>query len=139
MLYHLFDLLERGDYLPGAGLFRYLSFRAALAVVVSLIVSVGTGGYIIRRLRAAQMGETVRDLGLAGQKQKEGTPTMGGIIIILAILIPALLFARLDNVYVLMMLVSTVWMGAIGMRDDYLKIRKRNKEGSRAGIRSSVR
>ena len=130
MLYHLFDFLERSDFhLPGAGLFQYLSFRAALAVVVSLLVSVGTGGYIIRRLRAAQMGETVRDLGLAGQKQKEGTPTMGGIIIILAILIPALLFARLDNVYIVMMLVATVWMGAIGMRDDYLKIRKANKDG----------
>ena len=129
MLYHLFEYLERTGSLPGAGLFQYLSFRAALAVVVSLLVSVGTGGYIIRRLRAAQMGETVRDLGLAGQKQKEGTPTMGGIIIILAILIPALLFARLDNAYVVMMLVATVWMGAIGMRDDYLKIRKRNKEG----------
>ena len=129
MLYHLFDLLNERDVLPGAGLFQYLSFRAALAVVVSLLVSVGTGGYVIRRLRAAQMGETVRDLGLAGQKQKEGTPTMGGIIIILAILIPALLFARLDNAYVVMMLVATVWMGAIGMRDDYLKIRKRNKDG----------
>lgn len=129
MLYHLFELLERGGAIPGAGLFQYLSFRAALAVVVSLLLSIGTGGYFIRRLRAAQMGETVRDLGLAGQKQKEGTPTMGGVIIILAILVPALLFARLDNAYVVMMLVSTVWMGAIGMRDDYLKIKKRNKEG----------
>ena len=129
MLYYLFDWLERHDLLPGAGLFQYLTFRAALAVVVSLVVSVGTGGYIIRRLRKLQLGETVRDLGLAGQKQKEGTPTMGGIIIILAILVPAVLFARLDNVYIVMMIVATLWMGAIGLRDDYIKVVKKDKGG----------
>ena len=128
MLYYLFQFLERHG-LPGASLFQYLSFRAALAVVVSLIVSVGTGGWIIRRLRRLQVGETVRDLGLDGQKQKEGTPTMGGIIIILAILVPALLFARLNNVYVVMMIVATVWMGIIGFRDDYLKVVKKDKAG----------
>ncbi len=129
MLYYLFQFLDAHDLFPGAGLFQYLSFRAALAVVLSLIVSVGTGGYIIRRLRRLQVGETVRDLGLAGQKQKEGTPTMGGIIIILAILVPAVLFAQLDNVYVVMMIVATVWMGIIGFRDDYLKVVKKDKAG----------
>ncbi len=129
MLYYFFQFADRHDLFPGAGLFQYLSFRAALAVVVSLIVSVGTGGYIIRRLRRLQVGETVRDLGLAGQKQKEGTPTMGGIIIILAILVPALLFAQLDNVYIVMMIVATIWMGIIGFRDDYLKVVKKDKAG----------
>ncbi len=129
MLYYLFQFLDKHDLFPGAGLFQYLSFRAALAVVVSLIVSVGTGGYIIKRLRKLQVGETVRDLGLQGQKQKEGTPTMGGIIIILAILVPAILFARLNNVYIVMMIVATIWMGIIGFRDDYLKVVKKNKDG----------
>ena len=129
MLYELFDFLERTTELPGVGLFRFLTFRAAMAVIVSLLVAVGLGSWVIDRLRALQIGETVRDLGLAGQKQKQGTPTMGGIIIILAILVPAVLFARLDNVYVWLMIVSTIWMGAIGFTDDYIKVFKKNKEG----------
>ena len=129
MLYELFVYLDRLDLIPGAGLYRFLTFRAAMAVVVSLIVSVGTGGYIIKRLKRLQLGESIRDLGLEGQKQKEGTPTMGGIIIILAILIPALLFARLDNVYIVLMIVSTIWMGCIGFLDDYIKVFRKNKDG----------
>ncbi len=129
MLYDLFDYFDRVYGLPGAGLFRFLTFRAAMAIIVSLIVSVAFGQRIINKLRSLQIGETVRDLGLAGQKQKDGTPTMGGIIIILAILIPALLFARLDNVYVWLMILSTIWMGVIGFTDDYIKVFKKNKEG----------
>ena len=129
MLYELFQFLETRDLFPGARLFQYLTFRAALAIAVSLIVSVAAGGRIIERLRRLQIGESVRDLGLAGQKQKEGTPTMGGVIIILAILVPAVLFARLDNVYVLLMIVATLWMGAIGWRDDYIKVVKKDKGG----------
>ena len=128
MLYDLFAYLD-AQGVPGAGLFRFLTFRAAMAVVASLLVSVLFGGRIIRRLRGLQIGETVRDLGLDGQKEKEGTPTMGGIIIILAVLVPALLFARLDNVYVLLMLVATAWMGIIGFTDDYIKVFRRDKEG----------
>ena len=129
MLYDLFDYLDRAFDVPGAGVFRFLTFRAAMAVIVSLIVSVVFGGRVIARLRRLQIGETVRDLGLAGQKQKEGTPTMGGILIILAIVIPAVLFTRLDNVYVQLMLISTVWMGLIGFLDDYIKVFRKNKEG----------
>ncbi|MFK8055709.1 MAG: phospho-N-acetylmuramoyl-pentapeptide-transferase [Saprospiraceae bacterium] len=129
MLYELFEYLDANTSFPGAGLFRFLTFRAAMAVIVSIIVSVGIGGKVIKKLRSMQIGETVRDLGLDGQKQKEGTPTMGGIIIILAILIPALLFAKLDNVYVILMIVSTIWMGIIGFMDDYIKVFKKNKEG----------
>ena len=128
MLYELFDYLDALN-VPGAGVFRFLTFRAAMAIIVSLLVSVGAGGWFIERLRRLQVGETVRDLGLEGQKQKQGTPTMGGLIIILAILVPALLFAELSNTYVRLMIVSTVWMGIIGFTDDYIKVFKKNKEG----------
>lgn len=128
MLTYLFDYLEQLDF-PGAGLFHYISFRAAMALITSLIVSIIFGKRIIHLLRRQQIGETVRDLGLAGQLEKSGTPTMGGIIILSAILIPTLLFAKLHNVYVITMLLSTVWLGAIGFLDDYIKVFKKNKEG----------
>jgi phospho-N-acetylmuramoyl-pentapeptide-transferase len=128
MLYYLFDYLDKLN-VPGAGLFHYISFRAAMALITSLIVSIFFGKKIIGALRKQQIGETVRDLGLAGQIEKSGTPTMGGIIILSAILIPTLLFAKLHNVYVLTMLMSTVWLGIIGFLDDYIKVFKKNKEG----------
>jgi phospho-N-acetylmuramoyl-pentapeptide-transferase len=129
MLYHLFDFLQRKYDLAGAGLFQYLTFRAALAVILSLVISVVLGDKIIARLRSLQIGETIRDLDLAGQAQKKGTPTMGGLIIIAAIMIPCLLLAKLNNVYILLMLASTMWMGAIGFADDYIKVFKKDKEG----------
>ena len=132
MLYHLFEYLDRELDLPGAGLFRYISFRAGMAIMLSLIISLLLGSRIIRSLKRLQIGETVRDLGLEGQKQKEGTPTMGGLIILLAILVPCLLLARLDNVYIIVMLLTTVWMGVIGFIDDYIKIFKKNKQGLKA-------
>lgn len=128
MLYYLFDYLDQINF-PGAGLFHYISFRAGMALITSLIVSMIFGKKIIRLLQKQQIGETVRDLGLEGQLQKSGTPTMGGIIILSAILIPTLLFAKLHNVYVITMLVATVWLGAIGFLDDYIKVFKKNKEG----------
>ncbi|MFM6964174.1 MAG: phospho-N-acetylmuramoyl-pentapeptide-transferase [Sphingomonadales bacterium] len=115
--------------IPGAGLFQFISFRASLALITSLVVSVIIGKRIIARLRLQQIGETVRDLGLAGQLEKSGTPTMGGLIILAAILIPTLLFAKLQNVYVITMLIATVWLGLIGFLDDYIKVFKKNKEG----------
>lgn len=129
MLYHLFEYLQQQYDIPGSRLFQYITFRSGLAIVLSLIISILMGDKIINYLRRKQVGETVRDLGLDGQKQKEGTPTMGGIIIILATLIPCLLLAQLDNVYILVMLVSTVWMAAIGFIDDYIKVFKKNKKG----------
>ncbi|MBX7226070.1 MAG: phospho-N-acetylmuramoyl-pentapeptide-transferase [Chitinophagales bacterium] len=129
MLYHIFKYLEEHYNLTGAGLFQFITFRASMAIILSLVISLVIGKGIIRRLQLAQIGEIVRDLGLEGQLSKKGTPTMGGIIIILAILIPALLFARLDNVYVILAIVSTVWMGAIGFLDDYIKVFKKDKEG----------
>ena len=132
MLYHLFEYLDREFDLPGAGMFRYISFRAGLAIMLSLVISLLLGNRIIRSLKRLQIGETVRDLGLEGQKQKEGTPTMGGLIILLAILVPCLLLARLDNVYILIMVLTTVWMGVIGFIDDYIKIFKKNKQGLKA-------
>jgi phospho-N-acetylmuramoyl-pentapeptide-transferase len=132
MLYHLFEYLNREFDLPGAGMFRYISFRAGLAIMLSLMISLLLGNRIIRSLKRLQIGETVRDLGLEGQKQKEGTPTMGGLIILLAILVPCLLLARLDNVYILIMVLTTVWMGVIGFIDDYIKIFKKNKQGLKA-------
>lgn len=132
MLYHLFEYLNREFDLPGAGMFRYISFRAGLAIMLSLVISLLLGNRIIRSLKRLQIGETVRDLGLEGQKQKEGTPTMGGLIILLAILVPCLLLARLDNVYILLMILTTVWMGVIGFIDDYIKIFKKNKQGLKA-------
>ncbi len=128
MLYYLFEFLDKYN-IPGAGLFGYISFRAALALITSLIISVILGKRIIRKLQKQQIGETVRDLGLEGQLEKSGTPTMGGLIILGAILIPTILFARLGNVYVITMLLATVWLGLIGFLDDYIKVFKKNKEG----------
>jgi phospho-N-acetylmuramoyl-pentapeptide-transferase len=128
MLYYLFSWLDQLNF-PGAGLFQFISFRASLALITSLIVSVVIGKQIIARLRRQQIGETVRDLGLAGQIEKSGTPTMGGLIILAAILIPTLLFAKLQNVYVVTMLIATVWLGLIGFLDDYIKVFRKNKEG----------
>lgn len=128
MLYYLFDYLDKMDF-PGAGLFHYISFRAAMAMIFSLIISVLFGQKLINLLKRQQIGETVRDLGLAGQNEKSGTPTMGGLIILSAILIPTLLFAKLHNIYVITMLIATVWLGMIGFIDDYIKVFKKNKEG----------
>lgn len=132
MLYYLFQFTEKFMHLPGGRLFQYISFRAGLAMIISLIISMLFGERIIKSLRRMQIGETVRDLGLLGQKEKEGTPTMGGIIIILAILIPTLLLCRLENVYVQVMLFTTVWMGMIGFADDYIKVFLKDKEGLKA-------
>ena len=134
MLYYLFDYLNTLNF-PGAGLFHYISFRAGLALIFSLIVSIVIGKKIINKLRQQQIGETVRDLGLAGQIEKSGTPTMGGIIILAAILIPVLLFAKLHNVYVLTMIIATVWLGLIGFLDDYIKVFKKNKEGLKGSFK----
>jgi len=129
MLYYLFKYLEDTYNLPGAGLFGFITFRAAMAVLLSLAISTIYGKRIIRFLQRKQMGETIRDLGLAGQAEKAGTPTMGGLIIILATIVPVLLFAKLENIYILLLIVTTVWMGAIGFLDDYKKKMKRDKEG----------
>jgi phospho-N-acetylmuramoyl-pentapeptide-transferase len=128
MLYYLFEYLDKLN-VPGAGVFAYISFRSAAAVITSLIISMMIGKKIILFLQKKQVGEVVRDLGLEGQYRKEGTPSMGGIIILASILVPTLLFARLDNVYVILMLLTTVWLGVIGFVDDYIKIFKKNKEG----------
>lgn len=128
MLIYLFEYLDSLD-VPGAGLFQYISFRSASAVITSLIISMVFGKGIIRLLHKKQIGEAVRDLGLEGQKQKQGTPTMGGIIILASILIPTLLFGDLENVYVILMLIATVWLGLIGFIDDYIKVFKKNKKG----------
>ena len=129
MLYYLFEFLESTYNLPGAGVFQYISFRAALAIITSLLVSMVFGGRIIELIRHLQIGEEVRKLGLKGEENKSGTPTMGGLIILSAILIPTLLFARLDNIYIQIMLVSTIWLGIIGFIDDYIKVFKKNKDG----------
>ena len=129
MLYYLFDYLQSAYDLPGAGLFQYISFRASLAIITSLLVSLVFGKRIISLIRRKQIGEKVRVLGLAGEEQKEGTPTMGGLIIISAILIPTLLFTKLDNIYVIIMLITTLWLGIIGFTDDYIKVFKKNKNG----------
>jgi phospho-N-acetylmuramoyl-pentapeptide-transferase len=129
MLYYLFSYLNKNYSIPGAGVFQYITFRMAMAVIVSLLVTTVYGRRLIDYLRFKQVGETVRNLGLEGQMQKSGTPTMGGIIILLGILIPTLLFAKLENIYIIMMLVTTVWLGAIGFLDDYIKVFKKNKEG----------
>ncbi|MDX9948465.1 MAG: phospho-N-acetylmuramoyl-pentapeptide-transferase [Bacteroidales bacterium] len=128
MLYYLFRYLDQLD-VPGAGMFNYISFRSALAVITSLFISMLIGKKIITWLQVKQIGEVVRDLGLEGQYQKKGTPSMGGIIILASILIPVLLFARLDNIYILLMILTTVWLGFIGFIDDYIKVFKKNKEG----------
>ncbi len=129
MLYYLFDYLDRQFDLAGAGLFQYISFRSGAAVILSLLIAVIFGKKFIRMLQRQQVGESIRDLGLEGQLEKTGTPTMGGVIIITCILIPTLLFARLDNVYVILLIISTVWMGLIGFLDDYIKVFRKNKEG----------
>lgn len=129
MLYYLFDFLDQNYDIPGAGLFQYITFRASAAVILSIIIATVYGRRIIELLRRKQMGETIRDLGLEGQAEKAGTPTMGGIIIILATIVPVLLFAKLENIYVIMLLITTVWMGTIGFIDDYLKKFKNDKAG----------
>lgn len=129
MLYYLFELLEKLYQFPGASVFQYISFRAAAAVIISMGFSMVFGARIIAYLKRQQIGESIRDLGLEGQKEKEGTPTMGGLIIILSTLIPVLLLARLNNIYIILLLLTMVWMGFIGWVDDYIKIFKKNKEG----------
>ncbi len=129
MLYHIFEYLEKHYHVGGAGLFQYISFRAGAAIITSLLISLLFGNRIIRSLKRLQVGETVRELGLDGQKEKEGTPTMGGFIILLATWVPCLLFARLDNIYIILMLVTTLWMTAIGFADDYIKVFKKDKNG----------
>ncbi|MBN2164739.1 MAG: phospho-N-acetylmuramoyl-pentapeptide-transferase [Marinilabiliaceae bacterium] len=128
MLYYLFDYLQSVDF-PGAGMFQYISFRSGLSVITSLLIATFIGKKVIRLLQKQQIGEIIRDLGLEGQYQKKGTPTMGGLIIITSLLIPTLLFARLDNVYIILMIITTLWMGTIGFLDDYIKVFKKDKEG----------
>lgn len=136
MLYYLYEYLSaHGLEIPGMGLFKYISFRAGLAILTSLGIAMIYGKRVIRVLRKKQMGEMVRDLGLDGQKQKEGTPTMGGLIIILATLIPVLLFTRIGNIYIVLLTVSVIWLGGIGFIDDYLKKIKRNKDGLRGSLK----
>ena len=129
MLYYLFNYLDRTFDFPGAGVFQFISFRAAMALIFSLVISLLFGKQIINFIRKKQIGESIRDLGLEGQIQKKGTPTMGGLIIIAAIVIPTLLFAHLHNIYIILMLVTTVWLGFIGFIDDYIKVFKKDKEG----------
>lgn len=129
MLYYIFKYLDEAYNLPGAGLFQYITFRSGMAVILSLLISTIYGKRIIGYLRNKQVGETVRELGLDGQVQKAGTPTMGGLIIILATLVPVLLLAKLDNIYIILLLITTVWMGSIGFLDDYIKIFKKDKDG----------
>ncbi|MBP5547363.1 MAG: phospho-N-acetylmuramoyl-pentapeptide-transferase [Bacteroidales bacterium] len=131
MLYYLFDWLDRAFDFPGAGVFHYISFRAAMSVITSLIIMLIFGRPFIKWLRKKQIGETVRDLKLEGQKEKEGTPTMGGLLILAGIVIPTILFAKLDNIYVLIMLGTTLWLGLIGFIDDYIKVFRKHKEGLR--------
>jgi len=128
MLYYLFDYLNQLDF-PGAGMFRYISFRSVMALIFSLVIATIIGRRIIEKLQRMQIGEAVRDLGLEGQMNKKGTPTMGGIIIIIAIILPVLLFCRLTNVYIILMLITTVWLGCIGFLDDYIKVIRKNKNG----------
>ena len=129
MLYTLFQLLDKRFDLPGAGVFQYISFRAALAVVLALLVTIIFGRRIIRMLQRHQIGEEIRDLGLEGQLSKKGTPTMGGLLILLAILVPILLVGKLNNIYVLLMIISTIWLGILGFMDDYIKSFRHNKDG----------
>jgi phospho-N-acetylmuramoyl-pentapeptide-transferase len=129
MLYYLFEYLDKTLNIPGTGVFQYITFRSALALILSLLISTIFGKKIINFLRNQQVGETVRELGLQGQTQKAGTPTMGGLIIIIATLIPVLLFTKLNNIYIILLIVTTLWMGTIGFIDDYIKIFKKDKEG----------
>ena len=128
MLYHLFQYLESLD-LPGAGIFQYITFRSGCAIILSLIIATVVGKRVIRLLQRQQIGEEIRDLGLEGQMEKKVTPTMGGVIILLAILIPVILYARLDNIYIQLMIISTIWLGLIGFADDYIKVFRKHKEG----------
>ncbi|HTO35502.1 MAG TPA: phospho-N-acetylmuramoyl-pentapeptide-transferase, partial [Flavobacterium sp.] len=129
MLYYLFEYLDKNFDLPGTGVFQYITFRSGAAVLLSLLLSMVFGKRIINFIRRKQIGETIRELGLEGQNQKAGTPTMGGLIIIFATLVPVLLFAKLDNIYVILLIITTIWMGLIGFLDDYIKVFKKNKEG----------
>ena len=129
MLYHLFNYLEKAVNFPGAGVFRFLSFRSAMAIILALLIGIVFGRRIIDALARRQIGESIRDLGLDGQMSKKGTPTMGGLIIIASIMVPVLLFGNLTNVYTILLLVSTVWLGLIGFADDYIKVFRKNKEG----------
>ncbi|MBB6326048.1 phospho-N-acetylmuramoyl-pentapeptide-transferase [Algoriphagus iocasae] len=129
MLYPIFEYLDQVLDIPGTGVFRYISFRAGMAALFSLIITISFGHKIIDWIRKKQIGETVRDLGLEGQNQKKGTPTMGGLMMIAAILIPTLLFGDLNNIYIILLLITTIWLGAIGFLDDYIKVFKKNKEG----------
>ena len=129
MFYHLFKFLDEAYNLPGSGMFQYISFRSSAAIIVALLIAIIFGRRIIDFLRSKQIGEEIRDLGLEGQLKKRGTPTMGGVIILLSILVPTLLFGKLDNIYVQLMLVSTVWLGLIGGLDDYIKVFRHKKEG----------
>ena len=129
MLYYIFEYLDKVLNVPGTGVFQYITFRSALAIIMSLLISTVFGKRIIEYLRNKQIGETVRELGLEGQKQKAGTPTMGGLIIILATLVPVLLLTKLNNIYIILLIVTTIWMGLIGFLDDYIKIFKKDKEG----------
>ena len=129
MLYHLIEYLRQDYDIPGLRLFQYITFRTSLAIIISLIITTVYGRRLINYLQKKQVGETVRNLGLEGQMQKQGTPTMGGLIILLGILVPTLLLANLTNIYVILMIITTVWMGAVGFLDDYIKVFKKNKEG----------
>jgi phospho-N-acetylmuramoyl-pentapeptide-transferase len=135
MLYYLFEYLENQYQIPGASLFTYISFRAAAAVITSLLISTIFGRKIINFLRIKQIGESIRDLGLSGQNEKQGTPTMGGLIILLSTLIPVLLFAKLDNIYIILLIITLLWMGVIGFIDDYIKLSKNNKTGLRGAYK----
>ena len=129
MFYYLFDILHTQFDIPGTGVFRFLTFRAGMAIIVSLFISLILGKRIINLLLRKQVGETVRDLGLEGQTQKQGTPTMGGLIILASILVPTLLFTKLHNIYIILMVVATLWLGLIGFIDDYIKVFKKDKKG----------
>ena len=129
MLYHFFNYINQNFDFPGSGLFEFISFRAGMAVITSLVITLVFGGRLIKFLQRKQVGESIRDLGLEGQMVKEGTPTMGGVIILAGIIVPTMLFAKLDNIYIQLMLVATVWLGLIGFLDDYIKVFKKNKKG----------
>ncbi|MDR0368619.1 MAG: phospho-N-acetylmuramoyl-pentapeptide-transferase [Bacteroidales bacterium] len=135
MFYYLFDWLDKTFDIPGTGVFQYISFRTAMAALVSLFMSLIIGKYLIKYLKKRQIGEDIRDLGLEGQMQKKGTPTMGGIIILLSILVPVLLFNKLDNIYIILMIITTVWLGMLGFIDDYIKVVKKNKSGISSKIK----
>ena len=123
MLYYLFDWLDKAFDMPGAGMFQYISFRTAIASLLALFLSMIVGKWVIKLLRRNQIGESIRDLGLEGQMEKKGTPTMGGIIILFSVLIPVLLLNKLDNIYILLMIFTTVWLGLLGFIDDYIKVK----------------